>query len=244
MNAAMRKTTALLSKDFVDVVKNPTMLICSLLPIAFVFLYSQMSTGDAGPEQQEALRHYFLTMAFCMTAGMVGSMTVLTAIAEEKEKHTLRTLMMANVSAGQILASRSVVAFATIVVVDAVCFFILRAPASELGAFLVISLLGSIPIVMIALLLGLAARDQMTAGLYSFPIVLIAFLPAFSRMNETLAKISPFFPTGGASELLELSSQGGLLTSDAVQPLVVTVVWIVATLAAFALVYRRLARDN
>ncbi|MEI3232102.1 MAG: ABC transporter permease [Gordonibacter pamelaeae] len=114
------------------------------------------------------LSRYLVSMAFCITAGMVGSMTP-TAIAEEKEKNTLRTLMLANVSAGHILASRGIVAFASIAVVDAVCFAVLDVPADQMGSYLLISLLGSVPIVMIALLLGLAARDQMTAGLYSLP---------------------------------------------------------------------------
>lgn len=242
MDAAFRKTGALLGKDFKDLVKNPTMLICTLLPIAFVMLYAQMS-GES-PEESTMLSRYLVSMAFCITAGMVGSMTVLTAIAEEKEKSTLRTLMLANVSAGHILASRGVVAFASIAAVDAVCFVVLEVPVDQIAPYLLISLLGSVPIVMIALLLGLAARDQMTAGLYSLPIVLFAFLPSFSMVNETLEKLAPYFPTGGASELLELSAQGGLLTGDALQPILVMLAWATASIVAFALLYRRLSRDN
>ena len=92
METTLRKTGALLGKDLKDLVKNPTMLICTLLPIAFVLLYAQMSGGS--PEESEMLSRYLVSMAFCITAGMVGSMTVLTAIAEEKEKNTLRTLML------------------------------------------------------------------------------------------------------------------------------------------------------
>ena len=113
-----------------------------------------------------------------------------------------------------------------------------------MGSYLLISLLGSVPIVMIALLLGLAARDQMTAGLYSLPIVLVAFLPSFSMANDTLEKLAPFFPTGEASELIELSAQGSLYTGDALQPLLVTLAWMVISVVAFALLFRRLSRDN
>ena len=242
METTLRKTGARLGNDLKDLVKNPTMLICTLLPIAFVLLYAQMSGGS--PEESEMLSRYLVSMAFCITAGMVGSMTVLTAIAEEKEKNTLRTLMLANVSAGHILASRGIVAFASIAVVDAVCFAVLDVPADQMGSYLLISLLGSVPIVMIALLLGLAARDQMTAWLYSLPIVLVAFLPSFSMANDTLEKLAPFFPTGGASELIELSAQGSLYTGDALQPLLVTLAWMVISVVAFALLYRRLSRDN
>ena len=58
MNAAMRKTGALLAKDFADLFKNPTLLVVCLLPIAFMALYTFMigdATSDAGltAEQQE-----------------------------------------------------------------------------------------------------------------------------------------------------------------------------------------------
>ncbi|BAK45279.1 ABC transporter permease [Eggerthella sp. YY7918] len=244
MNAVMRKTSALLTKDFKDVVKNPTMLICTLLPIGFIWLYSQMGSDTADAQQREAMRTYLLSMAFCMAAGMVGSMTILTAIAEEKEKHTLRTLMLANVSAGQILASRAAVAFVSLIIVNVACYFLLDSSLSKLTEFLVIGLLGSVPIMLIALLLGLSSRDQMTAGLYSVPVVLIAFLPAFSAVNEVLGKIAPYFPTGGADKLLRLAMQDSLFTSEALQPLLITLAWIVVTAVGFTLVYKRLARDN
>lgn len=60
MNAAMRKTGALLAKDFADLFKNPTLLVVCLLPIAFMALYSFMIGDAAGgsdltAEQQEAV---------------------------------------------------------------------------------------------------------------------------------------------------------------------------------------------
>lgn len=243
MDTALRKTRALVAKDFKDLVKNPTMIVSCLLPIAFMVLYRQMGEGAAG-EDAALFSRYLQSMALCMTAGMVGSMTILYAIAEEKEKHTLRTLMLANVSSRQILTSRALVSFATIAIVDIACFIVLRAPLSDLASFLAIGLLGSVPIVIISLILGLAARDQMTAGVYSIPIVLIALLPGFAQINETLGAIAKFFPTGGTETLLALSHQGSLFSTDAIGPLAVTLVWIVASLVAFAFLYRRLARDN
>lgn len=243
MNATLRKTGALLGKDLTDLVKNPTVLISCLMPVAAVLLYSKMG-GDLTGAAAEARLNYLLSAGLCITAALVGSMTVLNAIAEEKEKHTLRTLMLANVSAEQMVVSRVIVSLLAIVVVDAACFLVARAPLGLLPDYLIIGLLGSIPIVMISLLLGLAARDQMTAGLYSFPIIILAFVPMFASMNEVAAQIAPFFPTGSMQVLVQLSSSGTLFTSEAMQPLVVTLAWIVATVVLFAVLYKRLARDN
>ena len=243
MEAALRKTSALLGKDMKDLVKNPTVLLGCLLPVGFIALYSQ-TMGDASGEAADAARHQFLTMALFMTVGMTGCMTALYTIAEEKEKHTLRTLMLANVSAAQVIASRAVVSLAAIVIAQAACFAVLRAPIDLLAPYLLLGILSGLPIVMLSLVLGLAARDQMTAGVYSIPLVLVAFLPLFAPLNETLAKVTPYCPTGGVLELLVLAADGALFTADALQPLAVTFAWIAVGAAVLALLYKRLARDN
>ena len=240
MEAALRKTGALLGKDLKDLVKNPTVLLGCLLPVGFIALYSQ-TMGDASGEAADAARHQFLTMALFMTVGMTGCMTALYTIAEEKEKHTLRTLMLANVSAAQVIASRAVVSLTAIVVAQAACFAVLRAPIDLLAPYLLLGILSGLPVVMLSLVLGLASRDQMTAGVYSVPLILVAFLPMFAPLNETLAKATPYCPTGGAQELLNLAADGALFTADALQPLVVTLVWVAVGAAALALLY---ARDN
>ena len=173
MNAALRKTGALLAKDLSDLLKNPTMLVVCLLPIAFMALYSFMvgdATGDAGitAEQQAAvdpvISQFMLGSSLCMTVGMVCTMTVLYGIAEEKEKRTLRTLMLANVGASQVVASKAVVALVASTAVNAVCFFVAGGEPGMLGAYLALGIVGSLPIILFSLVLGLACRDQNDGG--------------------------------------------------------------------------------
>lgn len=246
MQAVMRKTGALVAKDFKDLVKNPVVSICCLFPIAFAFLYKyQMSApADMPPEAAAQVSGLLLSMSLCITAGMVAMMASATSLAEEKEKHTLRTLMLANVGAGQILASRAIVTLAAIAVIDAVCFFVFDEPKGSLGAFLVIGTVGAIPIVLVSLLVGLASRDQMTASLYVTPVFLVALAPMAGLFTEDAANVVRFFPTGGMDSLAKLSAQGTLFTSEAVAPVVITLVWIALSLAAFMLLYKRLTRDN
>ena len=111
MEAIMRKTATLFEKDLKDVVKNPTMLVCCLLPLRFIVFFSKVMGGNVkGAEAQHAFDAMMLSYALLFTSTMVSSMATITAIAEEKEKHTLRTLMLANVGAEQILLSRGLVA--------------------------------------------------------------------------------------------------------------------------------------
>ena len=253
MNAALRKTGALLAKDFTDLFRNPTMLITCLLPIAFMALYTFMigdATSDAGitAEQQAAanpiIEQFMLGSSLCMTIGMVCTMTVLYGIAEEKEKRTLRTLMLANVGASQVVASKTVVALVASTVVNAVCFFVAGGEPGMLGAYLALSVAGALPIILFSLVLGLACRDQMTAGVYSVPVLLVALVPMFGMANEAIQQVAHWLPTGGVYDLMGLAIHGTLLSQDALAPLAVTLAWIVVGAVLFAVLFKRLARDN
>ena len=246
MEAVMRKTGALVAKDLKDLVKNPVVFVCCLFPVAFAFLYKFM-LGDALGESAEPaaqLTGFLLSTSLCITAGMVAMMASATSLAEEKEKHTLRTLMLANVGAGQILASRALVTLAAIAVVDALCFLVIDGPKGSFVAYLAIGVVGAVPIVLVSLLAGLASRDQMTASLYVTPVFIVAIAPMVGMYSEEAANVVQYFPTGGMDALVKLSVQGDLLSGDAVLPIVVTLVWIAVSLAAFALLFKRLARDN
>ena len=253
MNTALRKTGALLAKDFADLFKNPTMLVVCLLPIAFMALYSFMIGDAAGgsdltAEQQEAvgpvIGQFMLGSALCMTVGMVCTMTVLYGIAEEKEKRTLRTLMLANVGASQVVASKAVVALVASAAVNAVCFFVAGGEPGMLGAYLALGVVGSLPVILFSLVLGLACRDQMTAGVYSVPVLLVALVPMFGMANETIEKVSHWLPTGGVYDLIGLAVGGRLFSSDALAPLAVTAAWAAVGAVVFAALFKRLARDN
>lgn len=249
MHATIRKTSALIAKDAADTFKNPTMLVSVLMPIAFMVLYRFMFArmgvpSSAGTDAAGDYLAYLLSMSAILSISMSGTMMVLYGLAEEKEKHTLRTLMLANVGAGQIMASKLAVAGAMIVVVEAVCFAVVGAPLGLLPLFLVIGVLGAVPILLISALLGLAARDQMTAGVYAVPVLLAALAPMFAMLDDGIARIVAWLPTGGTDQLVRLLADGGLLTGDAIRPLAVTLAWIAAGALAFTLLFKRLARDN
>ena len=144
MEATLRKTGALLGKDLKDVVKNPTMLVCCLLPVGFMLFYKNAVGGGMEGEAAEAFSSMLVSWSLLFTATMVASMATLNAIAEEKEKHTLRTLMLANVSAEQMLASRGLVTLLAIALVDAACYLVIGQPLAGLPAFLAIGVAGSV----------------------------------------------------------------------------------------------------
>lgn len=246
MGAAIRKTGALFAKDVKDLVKNPSSLLMCLLPIFFVVMYTFLTADQAkaDPETQAFVASFLLQISFPMAAGAICSMAATSALAEEKEKSTLRTLMLANVGAGQILTSRAVTTLIGIGLTDAVCYLISGNPIESMAICVAIGIVGSVPLVLISLLLGLAARDQMTAGIYSVPVLGIALAPIFGIYNDGVANVVGILPTGGMNNLVKLAIEGNLFSGEAASPLLITLAWIVAAAIAFVLLFKRLARDN
>lgn len=244
MNAALRKIGALSVKDAKDIFRNPAIAVCALMPIGFMLLYRFVMFSDMSPEAEPAVDAFLLGTAPCFAVGMICSMTILYALSEEKEKHTLRTLMLANVSGGQVMAAKVIVSLVVIAIVDIVCFVVIGADFSMLAPFIVLTLLGSVSTVLLSLVLGLVSRDVMSSGVFALPIIVLALLPMFSMFGDGFKMVASYSPCGGMYDLLGLLYEGRLFTSDAIMPLVVTFAWIVVCALLFVVVFKRMGRDN
>lgn len=107
MNISMRRVNAILQKDFKDISRNSAVSISALMPLILAFIYGRM--GDITIEA-----HY---MVINLTLVVVGSFLQCSLIAEEKEKNTLRGLMLSPASTLEILGGKSLLSFiATIIV--------------------------------------------------------------------------------------------------------------------------------
>ena len=180
MQANLRKLGALVAKDAADLAKNPTMILCVLMPVGFAVFYrffigdmglAGSLRGDGGlgasPQVTSVVQYIVLSMSLCLSIGMGASVSLIYGLAEEKEKHTLRTLMLANVSAEQLMLAKGFVAFVLTIATELVCFAVSGAPWSLAGWYLLLGSVGAVPVILVSLVVGLASRDQMTAGLYS-----------------------------------------------------------------------------
>lgn len=152
--------------------------------------------------------------------------------------------MLANVIAETVVLAKGLVALGFTAVTEALCFAVSGAPWSLFGWYMLLGVVGALPVILLSLVVGLASRDQMTAGLYSVPVLLLALAPVFGGFSPDIRAVVRFAPTGGVDELLRLVIEGGLGTGEALVPCLVIAGWLVASAVAFKLLYRRLLRDN
>ncbi|MEY8459593.1 hypothetical protein AALA69_00475 [Eggerthellaceae bacterium 24-137] len=246
MREDLRRVGVLAAKEIVDTFKNPTMIFCIVMPFAFTVFF-RLIVGDgavAGETADPALQHMVLSVALCMSIGLGGSVVSVYSLAEAREKHALRTLLLANVSAGQIVAARGVASFGLTMAAELLCFAVSGVAWVFLGWYLLFGALGAVPVVLLSLAAGSASRDQMTAGLYSLPVLLLAVSPMLGDFAASVETVVQLAPTGGMDSLLQLVLGGRLTLAAAAGPLAVTAVWTAVGAAALGRLCQRFFRAS
>lgn len=240
MNISVKKIKTLYIKDFKDLFKNASVLVACLIPILFMLLYKNMTFGE-----EHMPVEFLMKLGMVFNLGMVPLMIISTTVAEEKEKNTMRTLMLSNVSGLEFFISKMLVPVTFLIVSDAVIYLIVGMHMKYFLYFMIFNFLGSVSMVMIGGVIGIMARDQMSAGVYQVPAMLILFLPAvFSAMNETIEKLAKCTPTEAVSNLFFSQADKRYASAGSGFSIMVLLLWSVAATGVFVLMYRKKGVDN
>lgn len=239
-----RGVAVLTAKYLMDVVKSPAMMVSVLLPLVLmVGLRAVMGGNIELPEQDRVFMSNVMAYTVLFECVIATSMVVLYAMAEEREKHVLRTLMLADVRLSHLVIARGIAAMAVVAVADALCLAALDARVDLVAPFLLVCIAGSLPLVLLSLALGLFARDQMSVMVLDTPLMLAAILPMFLMYSEELARLTPFLPTGGLYELTLMLWNGRLLSPEAVLPAAMLLVWTAVMAAVLVVALRKAPRE-
>lgn len=180
---------------------------CIIMPIFALgftilmkILYSQMGTSSS-PEELNA---YILGMGLVMNIGMMGIYCPCLLLAEEKEKKTLRVLMTSSVNGLEFFLGSILPVFIATVILNFVLMpisgFIIS--GSNLITFTIVSVIASLISCIIGMILGIFAKNQVSAGTIMTPILMIfIFIPIFSELISVLANISKIMFTGILMEM-------------------------------------------
>jgi len=91
MQANLRKLGALVAKDAADLAKNPTMILCVLMPVGFAVFYrffigdmglAGSLRGDGGLGASPQVTSVVLSMSLCLSIGMGASVSLIYGLAE------------------------------------------------------------------------------------------------------------------------------------------------------------------
>ncbi len=192
---------AVFQKQIKETLKNKEVLVQFMMFPLLTVIMENLIHIEGMPE------HYFTGLFSSMYVGMAPLVAMVSILAEEKEKGTLRALLMADVKAAEYLAG--VGSYVWLVCMFGSCVFMVTGEyeGKEALFFLGIMGVGILISLVFGAAIGVSSRNQMGATAISVPVMLaLSFLPMLSAFNETLGKVAKVVYTQQVSLLVSPAS--------------------------------------
>lgn len=172
-------------KQVKETLKNKTILIQFVLfPLLAVIMENSIKL-DEMPE------HFFAKLFAVMFIGMAPLTCMSAVISEEKEKNTLRVLMMSNVKPVQYLSGIGSYIWIMCMAGAAVFAILGEYKGADTVRFLLVMAVGIIISMLVGAVIGIVSKNQMSATSVTIPVMMIfSFLPMLSMFNDTIGKIA------------------------------------------------------
>ena len=198
----MKNTAIIIKKQLKDTIKNKTVLIQFVLFPVLTLIMENAIKLDGMPDM------FFTKLFSVMYIGMAPLSATAAIISEEKEKNTLRVLMMADVSPLEFLFGVGIYVWGACMI--GACVMATGFKAADVPFYLTVMGAGAIVPLTVGACIGIAAKSQMAATSLVMPVMVVfSFAPMLSMFNEHIRKVAEFFYTQQLSELLERMRFGG-----------------------------------
>ncbi len=236
MNVSMRRVNAIFQKDFKDISRNSAVSVTALMPLVMAFVLGKMSDNIAIDG------HY---MVINLTMVIVATFVQCSLIAEEKEKNTLRGLMLSPASTLEILSGKSLLSFiATMITVVIGAFLSGYRPENTLIIAIAI-LFSAIFFIGLGTLLGLLAKSVMEASVLIMPFIFIfGFGSMFTMFADKypIVKVLDYTPN---MQLMEIAVkvEGGVGFGEVWLNFGIIALWIIAVYALTVVIFRKSKMD-
>lgn len=231
MNLSMKRVNAIFQKDFKDFSRNMAVSITIFLPLLAAALYGRM-----GIDTLQA--HY---MIFNMTFALVATYVQCCLIAEEKEKNTLRGLMLSPASTFEILGGKSLLSFVLtmgIIIFSAVLTEYRPANLVIISAAIILS---SFFYIAVGTLLGLIAKSVMESSVIVLPVLGIFSFGSFVlplAEKYPVLKVAEYLPSVQLIDIAE-EVEKGMGISAMLPQFGIILLWVIATVILTIAVYRK-----
>ena len=226
----MKNIAVIFKKQIKDTLKNKMVLIQFLMFPVLVVIFENVVKIEDMPE------HFFVKLFAVMFVGMAPLTCMSAIIAEEKEKNTLRVLLMSNVKPAEYLVGVGSYVFVMCSAGMAVFAVVGGYSGTELVRFIAAMSAGIILSELTGAVIGIFSRNQMTATSISVPVMMLfAFLPMLSMFNDTIKSVAQVTYSQQISELINGIGDSGIQTES----LIVIAVNFVLAVILFTVAYKR-----
>jgi len=186
----MRSVNAIFIKQAKDMFKNFSVLVMFIIfpLVAFAMTHFVAQGNDDIPDGM------FATMMASIFVGMALLQSACTVIAEDREKKSLRFLVLAGVNPLSYLLGIGGVIFVASIFTSLAFAYI--GNHAEFVPFMAIMLSGAVASIILGATIGIYAKNQQAATGLSMPIAMVlGFAPMIATFNERVAGMVEFFYT-------------------------------------------------
>lgn len=236
MTISMKRIMAIFQKDMKDLYKNMYISTTIIMPLVLALFYGRM-------ENLTIEVHY---LVLNLTLAIVTAFVQCAIIAEEKEKNTLRGLMLSPASLPEILGGKSLVTFILTVVTIVVCAMLMGYEPANIGIVAIAIMISILFYIALGTLMGLISRTVIEASVLILPVM---FIFGFSSMFQSFAEDYPILEVIDylpSIQLIEVAAkvEAGSGFTDVLGNLGIILAWVVVAMIATAIVYKKREMDN
>ncbi|HHX36823.1 MAG TPA: ABC transporter permease [Clostridiaceae bacterium] len=185
---SFRRMSAVFYKEVKDVIRNKMIIfIFFMFPVLSYIFQQVMSAEEIGSVVPTLMTmHIILVPILCMTS----------IISEEKEKGTLSALMMSNVKPLEYLFGIGLCILLVASISTSLFLAVFSLSRSDCYKYVIFSLAGMVISIIIGSILGLLAKNQMSAGPLAAPVsMILGMLPMFANINPAIRDFSQYLYT-------------------------------------------------
>ncbi|MFC6652709.1 ABC transporter permease [Paenibacillus rhizoplanae] len=236
MSISLKRVWAIFTKDYKEFSRNYAISIMLIFPIILAFIFRE--AGSSLPGASGFLFNTSFVLLTCFAQACL--------IAEEKERNTLRSLMMTPATAMDVLIGKSSLVFVMSAVILAIATFIFGYDPTGIWAVVPTLILSIILYIAAGTICGLFSKTLLEASLSILPV---AFVFMGAPWGEMLVKDYPIFkvldyvPSSQLVHLLGISNTGFTM-EDVLKPLLITFVWTVVLTIVSVVLYQRRLKDE
>ena len=235
MNISVKRIQAIFMKDYKEFSRNYVISSVVLMPLVLALFYGRVGSNS--------IDMYFLPLN--ITLSMVTTYVQACLIAEEKERNTLRGLMMSPASTFDILFGKSLLVFLTTGIILAVsCYLVGFAPKQIIVIALALALSTAFYLAL-GTICGLFTKSIMEASLAVLPVMIIfTFGPLALSLGEDhlLYKIVEVLPSTQLIRLAELSQANAAFT-ELIGAFSIITAWTAGAIAISVVLFNKRTKD-
>ena len=224
----MRNALVIFKKQLKDTLKNKTVLIQFIM---FPLMTLVMENAITLPDIPEL---FFTKLFSVMYIGMAPVTAAAAIISEEKEKNTLRVLMMANIKPWEYLLG--VGAYVWTLCMAGAGIMATGLASTDIPFYLGVMAAGFVVSIAIGACIGIFSSNQMTATSLFVPVMMVfSFSPMLAMFNDKIEKVARIFYTQQLRVLMNQMSFEGIKPES----ILILAVNAVLALALFFVAFRR-----